>query len=256
MTLSGMALGLVFLTKAEIFVAASVAVAGFHVFMLCVERPVRHTAFKRWATFLGYAVVPPVLAFALLCLAMPAWQALGGTLGSWRSVFNEELISLRFYHSGMGLDDPDRVSVEIAQRAVEPLKISFPNLIVFLPGGFFIGLLISVGLAFLLELMDDTVKTPRDVMRHLSVPLLGMIPLYEGDDEDEITIEKITLIHPHVLMSEFYRTTFSCIVRSHAELCHHYYSFLFGFCCSKEVLGSWTCINFVACSCIVDIPIL
>jgi len=103
------------------------------------------------------------------------------------------------------ISDPERVTVEIANNAVEPLEISFPKLSVFLPGGIMLGLFISVGFTFLLEFMDDTLKTPRDVMRNLDIAMLGMIPLYEEEDEEEICVEKVAMIHPHALISEFYR---------------------------------------------------
>lgn len=106
MAASGISLGLVFLTKVEVFAAAGAAVASYLLFMLYVERPGRSIALKWGAVLLGCAAAPPVLAFALLSLAMPARDALGGTLGAWRWVFNDELTSLRFYRSGMGLDDP------------------------------------------------------------------------------------------------------------------------------------------------------
>ncbi len=112
------------------------------------------------------------------------------------------------------LKDPGLVTVEIAMVGDVPLRISFPKLAVFLPSGIVLGLLVSVGLAFLLEFMDDSVKQPSDVMRYLNVPLLGMIPVYEeeeeeeeeeGEEKEEVCVEKITMSHPHALMSEFYR---------------------------------------------------
>jgi polysaccharide biosynthesis transport protein len=56
-----------------------------------------------------------------------------------------------------------------------------------------------------LEFLDDSVKTPSDVARHLHVPLLGMVPLYEEDDADSISIAKATAMRPHTLFSDSYR---------------------------------------------------
>jgi capsular polysaccharide biosynthesis protein len=39
-----------------------------------------------------------------------------------------------------------------------------------------LGLMVAVGLVFLLEYMDNTIKTPDDVMTHLGLPVLGGIP--------------------------------------------------------------------------------
>lgn len=44
---------------------------------------------------------------------------------------------------------------------------------------FVVGLLASTALAFVLEHLDYTIKTPEDVARHLELPVLGVIPLAE-----------------------------------------------------------------------------
>jgi polysaccharide biosynthesis transport protein len=43
------------------------------------------------------------------------------------------------------------------------------------------GLLVAVGLAFGLEYLDDTVKTPEDVTRRLRLSLLGLVPAIRGE---------------------------------------------------------------------------
>lgn len=42
------------------------------------------------------------------------------------------------------------------------------------------GLAIAFGLAFGIEYLDDTVKTPEDITRHLRLPLLGLVPSVKG----------------------------------------------------------------------------
>ena len=104
------------------------------------------------------------------------------------------------------MNDPDRVPIEIAQYGSSPLEISFPRPWSFVVGGLVLGLAVSLGLAFLLEFMNDSVQTPRDVQRHLQVPLLGTIPLYEQEEgAEKISVEKVVMSHPHALISEFYR---------------------------------------------------
>ncbi len=39
-----------------------------------------------------------------------------------------------------------------------------------------VGLMAAVGLAFLQEYLDKTIKTPEDVQKHLQIPVLGIIP--------------------------------------------------------------------------------
>jgi len=43
-----------------------------------------------------------------------------------------------------------------------------------------VGLMASVGLAFLLEHLDNTFKTEKDIEKHLGLPVLGVIPTFEG----------------------------------------------------------------------------
>jgi len=44
-----------------------------------------------------------------------------------------------------------------------------------------LGLLVAVALAFGLEYLDDTVKTPEDVSTRLRLPLLGLVPAMRGE---------------------------------------------------------------------------
>ncbi len=87
-----------------------------------------------------------------------------------------------------------------------PREKSFPNIKLFLPGGFMLGLLAGLGLAFAIEMLSDLLKTPSDVMRHLKAPLMGSI-CHTDDDDD---VEGVDLYHvvrqaPYSVMSECYR---------------------------------------------------
>jgi capsular exopolysaccharide synthesis family protein len=90
--------------------------------------------------------------------------------------------------------------------APEPLQVSFPKLIVFVPAGFMLGAMVGVGLAFAVELLNDLVRTPSDLRKYLGIPLLGMI--YHSDEDENI--DQIDLCHvvrqaPYSIMSECYR---------------------------------------------------
>jgi capsular exopolysaccharide synthesis family protein len=87
-----------------------------------------------------------------------------------------------------------------------PLEMNFPQLKLFLPAGLILGLLAGIGLAFAVELLNDRLRTPSDVARHLRIPLLGSI-CHSDDDED---IEGVDLSHvvrqaPYSITSECYR---------------------------------------------------
>ena len=43
--------------------------------------------------------------------------------------------------------------------------------------GLVVGLMVGVGLAFLLEYMDNTIKTEQDIENLFNVPVLGVIPI-------------------------------------------------------------------------------
>ena len=43
------------------------------------------------------------------------------------------------------------------------------------------GIALAVGLAFGIEYLDDTIKTPDDVTRRLQLPMLGLVPAVRGD---------------------------------------------------------------------------
>ena len=97
----------------------------------------------------------------------------------------------------------DNVRAIVKNRANQPTEMSFPKLPMFLAGGIVLGLMSGAGLAFLLELLNDTVRTPTDVRRYLNVPLLGLVPEYDEDDADDLA--KILLTRPTCIVSEFIR---------------------------------------------------
>jgi len=70
-------------------------------------------------------------------------------------------------------------SVSIVDTAVIPTHPVKPNKTLNILIAFVVGLMASVGLVFLIEYMDNTVKTSDDVEKLLGIPVLGVIPNYE-----------------------------------------------------------------------------
>ncbi|KJR46662.1 Tyrosine-protein kinase transmembrane modulator EpsC [Desulfosporosinus sp. I2] len=70
-------------------------------------------------------------------------------------------------------------SVSIVDTAVIPDAPIKPNKKLNVAIAFVIGLMASVGLVFLLEYLDNTVKTSSDVEKLLGIPVLGVIPNYQ-----------------------------------------------------------------------------
>jgi len=103
-------------------------------------------------------------------------------------------------------EDPETPKVQFVGYAPEPLEVSFPRWKVFFPGGTMLGFMFGVGLAFLLELLNDLVRTPRDVSRYLHIPLLGVIP--DADEDKQIAgINPCLIVRqaPYSITSESYR---------------------------------------------------
>jgi hypothetical protein len=108
--------GLAFLTKPE----PSVAGLGASVLALALARP--PATMVRAAAFVAGLAAPVLLAFGLLCAAMPADEAWRGTLGSWAYVFNGDLLGLGYFAWSMGLDTPRanlvRLGTAVGQEAL------------------------------------------------------------------------------------------------------------------------------------------
>lgn len=103
-------------------------------------------------------------------------------------------------------DDPETPKVQFVGYAPEPLQVSSPRLELYFPGGTILGLLSGVGLSFLIELLNDLVRTPRDVSRFLHIPLLGVIP-DAAEDAQVRKIDHCLIVRkaPYSIISESYR---------------------------------------------------
>jgi succinoglycan biosynthesis transport protein ExoP len=96
------------------------------------------------------------------------------------------------------------VKIDVLQWPTEPLERAQPKWY-FAVIGVMLALGLALGVAVLLELLDTSVRTPRDVVRHLNIPILGTIP--DADDE-EVEIERIeTAVRevPHSMVAEAFR---------------------------------------------------
>ncbi|MCD4831299.1 MAG: polysaccharide biosynthesis tyrosine autokinase [Anaerohalosphaeraceae bacterium] len=87
-----------------------------------------------------------------------------------------------------------------------PLEMSSPSIKIFGPGGFMLGFMLGTGLAFLIELMNNLLKSPSDVIKHTNVPLLGMIThnSLEGITK-KADMWRVVSESPFSIMSECYR---------------------------------------------------
>lgn len=67
-------------------------------------------------------------------------------------------------------------NIQVMDNAKTPEKPIKPKKALNVAIAFFIGLMASVGLAFVLEYMDKTIKTEDDISRYLDLPVIGIIP--------------------------------------------------------------------------------
>jgi capsular exopolysaccharide synthesis family protein len=86
----------------------------------------------------------------------------------------------------------DLASVAWMSQPDIPGKMSFPDLKVTLGVAVFLGLMASLGIAFLRELMDTSVRSPRDIARVGQMTLLGMIP--DVDDDPQAVGGRLPLV--------------------------------------------------------------
>jgi capsular exopolysaccharide synthesis family protein len=113
----------------------------------------------------------------------------------------QQIEKLRIVH-----DDPETPKVQFVGYAPVPLEVSSPKLKLYVPGGTMLGLMAGVGLAFLIELLNDLVRTPRDVGRYLHIPLLCVIP-DSSEDKQLRDVELCLAVRqaPYSIISECYR---------------------------------------------------
>jgi capsular exopolysaccharide synthesis family protein len=71
-------------------------------------------------------------------------------------------------------------NVRLVERATVPGAPFSPNLPRSAAVGSMVGLLVALGLAFGLDHLNDTIRTPDDVARRLHLPFLGLIPAVRG----------------------------------------------------------------------------
>jgi hypothetical protein len=104
--LGGGFLGLVFLTRSEVFLAAALGTLAQLLAILRLRTMSRRGGAKAVGVFFACSAVPPLLAFLLLALRLPLQLALIGTLGTWPATLSSPVASLRFFQGFSGLLDP------------------------------------------------------------------------------------------------------------------------------------------------------
>jgi len=105
------------------------------------------------------------------------------------------------------LESPETPKVKILFYALEPLEMVISrHILLWIPAGTILGLLMGLALTFMIEMLNDMVRTPRDVARFLHIPLLGVIP--DADEDDlarDVDLHHVVRQAPYSLIGESYR---------------------------------------------------
>jgi Mrp family chromosome partitioning ATPase len=119
-------------------------------------------------------------------------------------------------------------NISIFDKADVPTHPSSPRKVRDTSIAFVASTLFAVLLAFLLERLDNTLKTPEDVERRIGLPTLGVIPSFEGDlaakqplkgtpRETSGAHELVTASDPRSVIAEAYRVVRTGILLSSAD---------------------------------------
>lgn len=105
------------------------------------------------------------------------------------SLFSEnrsDYRTLQQDYEQLQLTAADTTEAVVIAEAAQPPEKPVPRSLLFTIFGAAVGLMVGLGLAYLLEYMDDTIKTPQDVNRSLGVNALGTIPQMDNGGEEII----------------------------------------------------------------------
>jgi len=105
------------------------------------------------------------------------------TLQLYQQIYITSISSLENLRLSKAQSTPTVMQVETAVKATKPIS---PKPVQSAMVGAMIGLLLTAGVAFLVEYLDDTLKTPDDIKALLDVPVIGFIgELRQAQKNDE-----------------------------------------------------------------------
>ncbi len=85
-------------------------------------------------------------------------------------------------------------SVSIVDKAAVPRYPSSPNMKLNMVIALMVGLFGGLGLAFLSEYLDDSIKNSQDVEKHAALPCLGMVPAFSQDGQAKLLAKEKKLV--------------------------------------------------------------
>lgn len=111
------------------------------------------------------------------------YQRAAQTVNAVSNVFREEIQHIFQVENVSILNEAD--------PSAQPGPVS-PNIPLNIAIAFIVSLMLSVGIVFLLEYMDDTIKTEADVLEHLGLPTIAMISRMNPEEQKSTQTQATT----------------------------------------------------------------
>lgn len=133
---------------------------------------------------------------------IPRLEQLQSNLSLYQNIYSNLLSSYEAMRLTRLRSTPNIVQVEVALTPEYPVR---PRPITNAGLGGAVGLMIAAGIAFLLEYLDDTIKTPEAAYEMLQLPVIGYIPEMEKNKDQEVDYVHI-VEEPRSPVSEAFRS--------------------------------------------------
>ncbi len=130
------------------------------------------------------------------------YDALKADVEQNRSLYQEFMQRRKELESSSQMD---LGTVQIVDRAEVPKTPVRPRKLLNMLLAAVLSILGSVGLALLLEYMDDSIKSHEDIERYVKLPLLGVVPAIKSDGTSLQDKDKLSHLKPRSAISEAFR---------------------------------------------------
>jgi succinoglycan biosynthesis transport protein ExoP len=139
------------------------------------------------------------------------YDALKADVEQNRSLYQEFMQRRKELESSSQMDIG---TVQIVDRAEIPTVPVRPRKMLNLLLAAALSLLCSIGLAFFLEYMDDSIRSHEDIERYVKLPLLGVIPAMKADGTTLEEKDRLSHLKPRSAISEAFRDVRTSLVYS------------------------------------------